>query len=215
MSVNSSGGAKNASRQWCPRRPGIAIVRILVYLVIHFEQGAYVVSQLWSVRISGKISIAILAVLCFSSFARADEFVDVKHNQKPTGSLALTMGTPAGFNLSLNHIGSGNWGWTVAGGYVSGGSDCHLTGVQLGVLKSHGFGRNHYTALSFHAGYMEAACDDVGLYAGYVGGGFIWKWRALYTQVDLNVGSWEEEYSNPQLGAQIGVVLMTFYSGGE
>jgi len=154
------------------------------------------------------ITIIVMILLLANSMTNAK---DPDNNNIQTGSIAITIGTPAGLNLNYSKISSNKWGWTLSGGYLPSACDNHLTGFQFGGLYRIGKSNQHYSAISFYLGYLDykSCCDEIS--DPYVGSGIIYKWRFLYSELDLYVGNWDDVWSEIQMGFQAGIVLKTFY----
>lgn len=161
----------------------------------------------------GSFLLAALSLLCIESQATATD-PRAGGGKVQSGSLAVTIGPPAVLNWTICSIGDGKWGWLASGGYYPAREGVHATGIQFGFLRVLGRSRHHYSAISVHGGYMEWVIPfdngQDGVWAHYAGGGIVYKWRFLYSQIELNMGQWEDVWSNPQIFFQLGIVLKTF-----
>ncbi len=166
----------------------------------------------------GRCFIATLVTaFCFSFIFpnKAYSVPNENNGRMQSGGIALTLGTPGALNLNISRLATKKWGWALAGGYVPGRYDNHWGGFQVGTFYMLGRSSRHYSALCMHVGYFECEVSDDGVHAAFAGYGVLYKWRFLYAQLDINLGKWEEVWSNPQLGAQVGIVLKTFHSGQQ
>jgi hypothetical protein len=128
---------------------------------------------------------------------RADDFKESRPAQ--IGAVALL-----NFTLATG-LGS-HYGMYLSGMYWN-GEEAAAQGVQVGVLRLFKCRPNHFQAWLLSGGASHTKDNYVVHDWTFVGVGHIWKWKALYTQIDLMVGS--GDYPSPQLGLQLGVTLAT------
>lgn len=148
-----------------------------------------------------------LSVILASGVSAGDEFYEKgKEPANQIGTVALTLGTPAGINLTLAGGTGPKWGPYISGMYWD-GEDQAVHGIQGGVMKLFKTHPNHFQGWLLSAGYFYIKdCWEIHEFT-FGGIGHIWKWKALYTQVDFLIGSGDDAVT--QLGLQVGVNLTT------
>ncbi len=146
----------------------------------------------------------VVAVLVASSHSEQFE-----ETVKPPmrGSIALTLGSPAGLNLTILRFSQAGWGGVVSGGYIEGEANDHVGGIFVGGVRGVRPGKNSYTAVSLGVGYSEIVDGSDKDTWAYIGCNYHWKWKFVYTEIGLTVGS--GDFTNPSGSVQLGISLWT------
>jgi len=157
--------------------------------------------------LAGVLAAILLISVCGIGVS-AQESADASPIQS---CLGITVGTPAGLNLTATQYLGSKLGLRLSGGYLPGHFDSHLSGVQVGFLwKLREEGNSLFDA-GIVFGYTEwengrtAFDDNLWRYAGVAGA---YKWKSLFVEGGLTVGS--GTFSNPQGVLQVGVIFKTF-----
>lgn len=137
--------------------------------------------------------VYILSIcLVVNSHIQADDTIVSKSSYPEIG---VMLGTPGGINGAI-----GFWhnrtGFRISGGYTRE----RLYGYQATfgyILSDSKYSRHTFV---FNTSYTSASCVDY----YYVGPGYNYNYKWFFLETSLNFGEWNDEYSNPQLGIQIG-----------
>lgn len=160
-------------------------------------------------------TIVWLGAFLFATFLLAhdanaeEEWPEMLPQADQCATMAITIGTPGGFNLSAVALLSDRWGLEISGGQVPQTSNDAAYGAEGGLVYRLRSSPRHFSVLFLNAGHSIIRNHAQGwdYRWDYGGFGFIYKSKALYLQVGLSAGN--GDFSNPQIMAQLGVALFS------
>ncbi len=123
----------------------------------------------------------------------------------------ITLGTPAGLNLTTSQYVGSKLGLRLSGGYWPARWDGFLAGVQLGICWKLRERCSSLLDAAITCGYDEInhgrSIEDDNFWR-FVGLAGSYKWRSFFIEGGLTVGT--GTYPNPQGILQVGLIIKTF-----